>query len=49
MVKTITRILLVVVIGCVIYFATIGRDDWYRLVETINDAIQVIGANYLKK
>ena len=47
--KTFGRILLLACVAAVIYFVTIGRDDFYRLSAAIYDAIQVIGANYTKK
>ncbi len=47
--KTLFRIALLAAIGLAIYFATIGRSDFYRLLDAFSDAIQVIGNNYLKK
>lgn len=47
--KTLFRILVLVLIGCVIYFATIGRNDFYRLLDAVSEIIQAIGNNYLKK
>ena len=47
--KTLRRILFVVALGGVIYFATIGRRDFFRLLDVFYDLIQVIADNYLKK
>lgn len=47
--KTVSRIVLVGCIAAIIYFVTVGRDDFYRLYLAIYDAIQVIAANYTKK
>jgi hypothetical protein len=48
-VKTLTRILLVAALAGVIYFATIGRNDFYAVVNFFYDLIQLIANNYLKK
>jgi hypothetical protein len=32
-----------------VYFATIGRDDFYRLYAAVYEVIEVIAANYTKK
>ena len=37
------------VIALVIYFASIGRDDLYRVLDFAQELIQVIANNYLKK
>lgn len=47
--KSLGRILILACVAALIYFATIGRDDFYRLSAAIYDAIQIIGANYTKK
>lgn len=47
--KTIFRILLLAVIASVIYFATIGRDDFYSLLYIFEELIQLVADNYLKK
>ena len=47
--KTITRIVLLAVIVGVIYFATIGRDQFYDLLDFFYDIINAIAAGYLKK
>ena len=47
--KAISKLLLVACVAAVIYFATIGRSDFYRLLDTINEVIEAIGHNYLKK
>ncbi len=47
--KTLKRILIVVAIGCVIYFSSIGRRDFYSLLDFFSNLIQVIADNYLKK
>ena len=47
--KTVTRILLFGCMAAALYFGTIGRNDFYQLVDTIYDAIGVIAANYTKK
>lgn len=47
--KTVGRIILVAAIAGAIYFATIGRDQFYDLLNVISDLLQVIADNYLKK
>ena len=47
--KTITRIVIVALIAGAIYFATIGRDQFYDLVDFFYEIIAAIGAGYLKK
>ena len=47
--KTLSRILLVLAILGAIYFATIGRDEFFRIIDPIYDLIQAFAANYTKK
>jgi hypothetical protein len=47
--KTLVRILVLAAIACVIYFATLGRNDFYRLLDAVSGIIQMIADNYLKK
>jgi hypothetical protein len=47
--KIVSRILLVLAIIGAIYFATIGRNDLFRIIDTIYDVIQAFAANYTKK
>jgi uncharacterized membrane protein YuzA (DUF378 family) len=47
--KTVSRILLVLAIIGAIYFATIGRNEFFRIIDTIYDVIQAFAANYTKK
>ena len=47
--KTLLRILVLAAIACVIYFATLGRNDFYRLLDAVSGIIQMIADNYLKK
>ena len=47
--KTVWRLLIIGVIALAIYFATIGRDDFYYLLDVANDLIQLIANNYMKK
>ena len=47
--KTIGRIVLVAAIACAIYFATIGNNQFYRVVDFISDLLQAFADNYLKK
>ena len=47
--KTLTRILVVAAIAGVIYFATIGRDQFYDLLDFFSDLISAIASGYLKK
>jgi hypothetical protein len=49
MTKTLSRMLILVLIASLIYFGTIGRDDFYRLLDAVQDIIEVIAANYLRK
>lgn len=47
--KTVTRIVIVAAIAGVIYFATIGRDQFYDLLDFFYDIIQAVASGYLKK
>ena len=47
--KTLTRILVVAMVVSIIYFATIGKNEFYNLMDTISDVFGTIGNNYLKK
>jgi hypothetical protein len=47
--KTLTRIVIVAAIAAAIYFSTIGRDQFYSLLDFFNEIIQAIAAGYLKK
>lgn len=47
--KTLTRIVLVIAIVGVIYFATIGSNQFHQLLDFFSDLLQVIADNYLKK
>jgi hypothetical protein len=47
--KTLARILFVACIAATLYFVTIGRDNFFWLIDSIYDVIQVIAANYTRK
>ena len=47
--KTVTRIVFVAAIVGVIYFATIGRDQFYDLLDFFYEFIAAIAGGYLKK
>ena len=47
--KTLSKFLLVLCLGAVIYFATIGRSELYELMDMVSAAIQAIAQNYTKK
>ncbi|HEX3251468.1 MAG TPA: hypothetical protein VHS05_18680 [Pyrinomonadaceae bacterium] len=47
--KTLTRILVVVLIVGAVYFSTVGKNQFYRLLDTVSDVFETIGNNYLKK
>ena len=47
--KTVTRIVIVALIAGAIYFATIGRDQFYDLLDLFYDFIAAIAGGYLKK
>ncbi|HKR59976.1 MAG TPA: hypothetical protein VJS64_09575 [Pyrinomonadaceae bacterium] len=47
--KTLWRLIIVGIIALVIYFATIGRDDFYSVLDLVQNLIQLIADNYLKK
>lgn len=47
--KTITRIVIVALIVCVVYFATIGREQFYDLLDFFYEIINAIAKGYLKK
>lgn len=47
--KTITRVVILALIAGAIYFATIGRDQFYELLDFFYDFIHAIAGGYLKK
>jgi hypothetical protein len=47
--KTITRVVIVAAIASVIYFFTIGRNQFYDLLDFFSRLIDAIAAGYLKK
>jgi hypothetical protein len=47
--KTVMRIVLVAAVACAIYFATIGREQFYALLDFFYDIINAIAAGYVKK
>jgi len=47
--KTLMRIVVVVLVIGVIYFATIGRDQFYDLLDFFSEFISAIAGGYLKK
>lgn len=47
--KTVWRLLIIGIIALAIYFATIGRDDFYSLLDAVQEVFQLIADNYLKK
>ena len=47
--KTFSRLLLIAAVLAAIYLATIGRDDFYRILDAISDVIQAFAANYQRK
>jgi len=47
--KAVTRIVIVAAIAGVIYFATIGRDQFYDLLDFFYEIISAIAGVYLKK
>ena len=47
--KTMWRLIIVGLIALVIYFASIGRDDFYSLLNFLENFFQLIADNYLKK
>lgn len=47
--KTLFRFVFVGVLLLAIYFATIGRGEFYRLLDAVSDVIETIGNNYTKK
>jgi len=47
--KSVTRIVIVALIAAVIYFATIGRDQFYDLLDFFSEFISAIAGGYLKK
>jgi hypothetical protein len=48
-VKTVTRIVILAAAAGAIYFATIGRNQFYDLLDVFYDLIQTIAGGYLKK
>ncbi|HWF87976.1 MAG TPA: hypothetical protein VE980_18880 [Pyrinomonadaceae bacterium] len=47
--KTLMRIVVVVLVIGVIYFATIGRDQFYDVLDVLYDFVQALAGGYLKK
>lgn len=47
--KTLTRIVVLALIVGVVYFATVGNNQFYRLLDTISGVFETIGNNYIKK
>ena len=47
--KTITRLVIVALIVGVIYFATIGRNQFYDFMDFFSELIDAIARGYLKK
>ena len=47
--KTFWRLIVIGFIVLVIYFATIGRDVFYSLIDFAMELIQLVADNYLKK
>jgi hypothetical protein len=47
--KTLTRILVVALVVSVVYFATIGKNQFYSLLDTVSGVFDTIGNNYLRK
>jgi len=47
--KTLMRIVVVILVICVIYFATIGRDQFYDVLDVLYDFVQALAGGYLKK
>lgn len=47
--KMVTRIVILAAIAGAIYFATIGRDQFYDLLDFFSELIQAIAGGYLKK
>ena len=47
--KTLTRLVVIALIAGGIYFATIGRDQFYDLLDFFYEMIAAIAAGYLKK
>jgi len=47
--KTLMRIVVVILVIGVIYFATIGRDQFYDVLDVLYDFVQALAGGYLKK
>jgi hypothetical protein len=47
--KTLTRIVIVALVAGAIYFLTIGREQFYDLLDFFYEIINAIAAGYLKK
>jgi hypothetical protein len=47
--KILWRLIVLGFIVLVIYFASIGRDDFYDLLDFLQNLFQLIANNYLKK
>ena len=47
--KTVTRVVIVAAIVAAIYFATMGRAQFYDLLDFFYEMIQAIASGYLKK
>ena len=47
--KTPTRIVAVVLVAGLVYFVTIGNNQFYRMLDTVADVFGTIANNYLRK
>ena len=47
--ETLMRIVVVILVIGVIYFATIGRDQFYDVLDVLYDFVQALAGGYLKK
>ena len=47
--KALTRIVVVAVLAGIVYFVTIGNNQFYQVLDTIAEVFQTIGNSYLRK
>lgn len=47
--KTLTRIVAVVLVAGLVYFVTVGNNQFYRMIDTVTGVFESIAKNYLRK
>jgi hypothetical protein len=45
--KTVSRLLILASVVSVLYFATVGRNDFYRIWDAVEGVIAAVASNYV--